>query len=138
MKQNFINNRWTAPASGESIDVIDPSDGQVFEQIARGNGADIDRAVRAARAAYEGAWGALNALERGRLLHKLSQKLLDHAEELAQLEARDCGKPLKQARADAVAVARYFEFYAGACDKLHGDTIPYQNGYTVLTLREPH
>ncbi|MDO9402868.1 MAG: aldehyde dehydrogenase family protein [Polaromonas sp.] len=138
MKQNFINNRWVAPASGESIDVIDPSDGQVFEQIARGNSADIDQAVQAARAAYEGAWGALSALERGRLLQKLSQKLLDHAEELAQLEARDCGKPLKQARADATAVARYFEFYAGACDKLHGYTIPYQNGYTVLTVREPH
>ena len=58
--------------------------------------------------------------------------------ELALLEARDCGKPLKQARADVAACARYFEFYGGACDKLHGETIPYPAGYTVLTWREPH
>jgi aldehyde dehydrogenase (NAD+) len=69
---------------------------------------------------------------------KLAYKLQDHAEELAQLESKDCGKPLKQARADAAAVVRYFEFYAGAADKLLGHTIPYQSGYTVLTLREPH
>jgi len=54
------------------------------------------------------------------------------------LEQRDCGKPVKQARADAAALARYFEFYAGACDKLHGDTLPYLNGYSVMTWREPH
>jgi aldehyde dehydrogenase (NAD+) len=62
----------------------------------------------------------------------------EHADELAALEQRDCGKPTKQAAADAVALARYFEFYAGACDKLHGETLPYQNGYSVLTWREPH
>ena len=138
MKQHFINNRWVSPASGESIPVIDPSDGQVFETIARGNTADIDQAVSAARAAYEGEWGRLNAVERGRLMQKLAQTMSDHAEELAQIEARDCGKPLKQARADAAACARYFEFYGGAADKLHGETIPYQPGYTVLTFREPH
>ena len=57
---------------------------------------------------------------------------------LAELEARDVGKPLSQAKADALAIARYFEFYAGATDKIHGETIPYQDGYTVYTLREPH
>jgi len=138
MRQHFINNRWVAPSSGLSIAVIDPSDGQVFDALARGNGTDIDLAVAAARKAYEDHWSRTSAAERGRLLTKLSQKLQRHQEELAQLEARDCGKPLKQARADAAAIVRYFEFYAGAADKLHGDTIPYQNGYTVLTLREPH
>lgn len=138
MKQHFIGNQWVAPSSGESIPVIDPSDGQPFESLARGNARDIDQAVRAARAAHDGAWGRLSAAERGRLLQKLAQKMLEHAEALAQLEARDCGKPLRQARADAAAAARYFEFYAGAADKLHGETIPYQSGYTVLTLREPH
>jgi aldehyde dehydrogenase (NAD+) len=137
MKQHFINNRWVAPASGESIPVINPSNGQVFDHIARGNAHDIDEAVRAARAAFEGPWGKLTATERGRLLHKLSQAMLEHAQELAQLESLDCGKPLKQARADVTAIARYFEFYAGSADKLMGETIPYQNGYTVLTLREP-
>jgi len=137
MKQHFINNRWVAPASGDSIPVINPSNGQTFDNLARGNAQDIDVAVRAARAAFEGPWGRLTATERGRLLQKLSQAMLDHAEELAQLESQDCGKPLKQARADVTAIARYFEFYAGAADKLMGETIPYQNGYTVLTLREP-
>jgi aldehyde dehydrogenase (NAD+) len=138
MKQHFIGNRWVAPSSGESIPVIDPSDGQTFDAIARGNASDVELAVGAARQAYEGVWGRLTATERGRLLMKLSYKLQEHQEELAQLEARDCGKPFKQARADAAAIVRYFEFYAGAADKLHGDTIPYQAGYTVLTLREPH
>ncbi|MCA1323883.1 aldehyde dehydrogenase family protein [Herbaspirillum sp. alder98] len=138
MKLHFIENRWVEPAGGDSIAVIDPSDGQVFEHIARGNAVDIERAVSAARRAYDGAWSRLSAAERGRLLLKLSARLQAHQEELAQLEARDCGKPLKQARADAAAIVRYFEFYGGAADKLHGDTIPYQAGYTVLTLREPH
>ena len=64
--------------------------------------------------------------------------MLDHVELLARLEAHDVGKPLKQARADAIALARYCEFYAGAADKLHGETIPFATGYTVYTLREPH
>ena len=138
MHQHFIANRCTAPAASAEIAVIDPSDGQPFDAIARGNSVDIDRAVAAARAARNGAWGRLSAAERGRLLQRLSLALSDHHEELAQIEARDCGKPLKQARADATAVARYFVFYAGAADKLHGETIPYQNGMTAFTLREPH
>ncbi|MBU6488719.1 MAG: aldehyde dehydrogenase family protein [Burkholderiales bacterium] len=136
--QHFVAGNWTSPASGESIDVIDPSDGQVFSHIARGNAADIDSAVRAARAAYEGAWGHASAAERGRILFRLSMLIAACGEELARLEARDTGKPLREARADAAALARYFEFYAGACDKLHGETLPYQAGYTVMTVREPH
>ena len=118
----FINNRWEEPATGETIPVIDPSTGEVFTQIARGTAPDVDRAIAAARAAFEGPWGKMPAFERGRLLQKFSQKVLDHHEELAQIEARDTGKPLKQARADLTACARYYEYYAGACDKLHGTT----------------
>ena len=138
MQLNFIANLSVASSSGQTIDVIDPSDGQVFDQIQRSEAADIDQAVHAARAAYQGAWGRLTAVERGRLLMALSRKVTDHAAELSALEQRDCGKPTRQAAADAVALARYFEFYAGACDKLHGETLPYQNGYSVLTWREPH
>lgn len=75
---------------------------------------------------------------RSRLLMRIAFALLDRQEELAQLESADTGKPIKQARADAAAVARYFEFYAGAVDKLHGQTIPYNPGFTVLTVREAH
>ncbi|MBC7471377.1 MAG: aldehyde dehydrogenase family protein, partial [Ramlibacter sp.] len=95
-------------------------------------------AVHAARQCYDAVWSKLSAAERGRLLMRLSAKVAEHAQELAAIEQRDCGKPTKQAMADALALVRYFEFYAGACDKLHGDTIPYLDGYSVLTWREPH
>jgi aldehyde dehydrogenase (NAD+) len=136
--QHFIGNRWTAPATGAMLPMIDPSTGQPFAAIARGSATDIDRAVTAAQGARDGAWGRLAPAEKGRLLGRLSRAILDHAEELALIEARDCGKPLTQARADAAACARYFEFYGGACDKFHGETIPYPTGFTVLTWREPH
>ena len=85
-----------------------------------------------------GDWGRLTAAERGRLLAAIGRKVLDNVELLARLEALDVGKPLKQGRADAIALARYLEFYGGAADKVHGETLPYLNGYTALTLREPH
>ena len=135
---HFIDNETVPADGGESLPVVDPSTGAVFAQIARGTAGDIDRAVAAARAAYRGPWGRLSATERGRLLRRWADAVEAHADELAQLESQDTGKPLKQARADAIALARYFEFYAGAADKLHGQTIPYQDGYTVLTIREPH
>jgi aldehyde dehydrogenase (NAD+) len=114
-----------------------PSDGSDLARIARGGAADIDAAVAAARAALEGAWGRTSALERGRILSAIGRKVLDNVELLAALEVHDVGKPLKQARADAVALARYFEFYGGCCDKVHGETLPFAAGYTALTLREP-
>ena len=135
---HFIANRWVEAATGATLPMIDPSDGEAFAAIAAGNAVDIDRAVQAAQAARDGAWGRLAPAEKGRLLAKLGREILDHADELAQIEARDCGKPLKQARADVAACARYFEFYGGAADKLTGETIPYPSGYTVLTWREPH
>jgi aldehyde dehydrogenase (NAD+) len=135
---HFIGNQWVRTLSGDTLPVFNPSNGERFAQIARGNRADIDAAVTCARQAFSGPWGHLSALERGRLLVLWAQAILAHQEELAQIESTDTGKPLTQARADAVALARYFEFYGGAADKLHGQTIPYQEGYTVLTLREPH
>lgn len=138
MQLHYIANASTPSSSGRTIPVIDPSDGQVFEEIQRGNAQDIDAAVHAARQCYDAVWSKVSASDRGRLLMKLSVKVAAHAEELAAIEQRDCGKPTKQAKADALALARYFEFYAGACDKLHGDTIPYQDGYSVFTWREPH
>src|SRR6185437_8008164 len=83
-------------------------------------------------------WGRMTALERGRILSRIGQKVLEHVEELARLEAIDVGKPLKQARTDAITLARYMEFYGGAADKVMGETIPFLDGYTVYTLRQPH
>ena len=139
MTTHFINNRRVNGSTNETIAVLDPSDGGVFAHIVRGNAEDIAKAVSAARAAADGgAWSRLAPMERGRLLHKLSDAILAHHDELWQLEMRDCGKPIKQAKADATAVARYFEYYAGACDKLHGETIPYTPGYAVMSFYEPH
>jgi aldehyde dehydrogenase (NAD+) len=90
--------------------MVDPSDGKPFAAIAAGNAQDIHHAVAAAAKARDGAWGRLAPAEKGRLLGKLAREILDHAEELALIEARDCGKPLRQARADVAACARYFEF----------------------------
>jgi aldehyde dehydrogenase (NAD+) len=136
--QHFIGNRWVAPVTGATLPMLDPSDGGPFAAIAFGTAEDVDAAVRAAERARDGIWGRLAPAEKGRILARLSRAILDHADELALIEARDCGKPLQQARADAAACARYFEFYGGAPDKLHGETIPYPAGYTVLTWREPH
>jgi aldehyde dehydrogenase (NAD+) len=138
MQLHFIANESVRSSSERTLPVIDPSEGQAYDTIPRGTPEDIDAAVGAARACFEGPWSRLSAAERGRLLMKLSMKVAEHAEELAAIEQRDCGKPTKQAKADAAALARYFEFYAGACDKLHGETLPYQDGYAVLTWREPH
>ena len=132
----LIDGRWRPTAA--TLPVEDPSTGEIFAEIGRGTAADVDEAVAAAEAARLGAWGRLTATERGRILTRIGQAVLDRAEELAVLESRDVGKPLKQARADALALARYLEFYGGAADKIMGETIPYLDGYTVWTLREPH
>jgi aldehyde dehydrogenase (NAD+) len=136
--QNLIAGKWQAASDGRAVDMVSPSDGRAFARIARGTKADVDAAVKAARHAFEeGVWGRMTAVERGRLMTKLGEAILANHEELSQLEARDCGKPMKQARADITAAARYFEFYGGAADKCHGDTIPFLDGYMVTILREP-
>jgi len=136
--ENLIGGKWQAAADGRTVAMVSPSDGRVFATIARGTAADVDAAVKAARHAFEeGAWSKLTAVERGRLMSKLGEAILANHEELSQLEARDCGKPMKQARADITSAARYFEYYGGAADKYHGDTIPFLEGYMVTILREP-
>jgi aldehyde dehydrogenase (NAD+) len=136
--QNLIGGKWQPASDGRTLDMVSPSDGRPFAAVARGTRADVDAAVAAARHAFEeGEWGRLTALERGRLMMKLGEAILAHHEELAQIEARDCGKPMKQARADITAAARYFEFYGAAADKVHGETIPFLDGYLVTILREP-
>ena len=134
----LIGGVWQPCASGRTLALGNPSTGAPLAQIARGDRADIDAAVTAAHTARTGTWGRMSALERGRILTRIGQRVLEKVEILAQLEALDVGKPLSQARADAIALARYMEFYGGAADKVHGETIPYLDGYTVYTLREAH
>ncbi|SHJ12389.1 aldehyde dehydrogenase (NAD+) [Shimia gijangensis] len=134
----LIDGEWRAPIGGARIDLVDPSDGGHLCQVARGTDGDIDTAVKAAQSALDGEWGRMTAVDRGRVLTRIGQLVLERTEELARIETRDVGKPLTQARNDVIALARYMEFYGGAADKVHGETIPFQDGYTVYTLREPH
>jgi aldehyde dehydrogenase (NAD+) len=133
----FIGGRWLAAQDGRTLPVASPADGETFDHIPRGGSHEVGLAVAAARAALLGPWGRLSATERGRILMKIGQAVLDHTEELAQLEARDTGKPMSTARNDAIVLARYFEFYGAAADKVHGETIPFLAGHQVSLLREP-
>ncbi|TXR48617.1 aldehyde dehydrogenase family protein [Phyllobacterium endophyticum] len=136
---NIVNGRHVAASSHETIAVVCPSDGVAFATIPACNEHDVDRAVRAAREAFDhGPWSRMPAFERGRLLTRLGRLIEQRGNELAALESRDTGKPVRQGRADVAAAIRYYEFYGGAADKIHGDTIPFLEGYTALTLREPH
>src|SRR6185503_5350625 len=123
----IIDGKKTGAADGAVLDVYDPSTGDVLARVAKGGKKDIDRAVAAARAAMESKeWGGMAPAERGRIMIRMAQAIRDRAEELAQLESRDNGKPLKQARTDVQVAARYFEFFAGVADKIMGNTIPLQ------------
>lgn len=136
---NSIDGGWRTPAAGRALPVIDPSTGNAWETIAYSTAEDVDAAVRAARRAFEtGAWSCATALDRGRMLMKMRDLIVKNFAELAALDARDTGRPRSSADAEITALARYFEFYAGAADKLHGETIPYLDGYFVAVLREPH
>ncbi|MEO0379816.1 MAG: aldehyde dehydrogenase family protein [Pseudomonadota bacterium] len=132
----LIADTWRSPQ--DTLPLINPSDGSKLAKIAAGQPEDIDAAVRAAHAARTGPWGRMSATERGRILCDIGRAVLERVDALAEIEAHDVGKPLSQARADAIALARYMEFYGGAADKVMGETIPYLDGYTVYTLREPH
>ena len=134
----FIGGRWAAARDERSLPVVSPADGEAYDQIARGTAHEIDLAVAAARHALDhGAWGRMTSTERGRILTKIGAMLLDHVDELTQIESRDTGKPLATARNDIIVLARYFEFYGAAADKVHGEVIPFLNGHHVSLLREP-
>lgn len=132
----LIGGRWLR--AEKTLTLEDPSTGAPLAEIARGGAEEIDAAVSAAQEALGSDWGRMTAAERGRILMRLARLVEERLETLAALEAADVGKPLTQARADARALARYLEFYGGAADKVMGETIPYLEGYTVYTLREPH
>ena len=122
--------------SQASFETLDPSTGSVVAQVARGGGADVDAAVRAARTAFRG-WRRTQPRYRADLLRELGARLREDANDLGQIGAVDCGLPLSQARVDAEVAGRYFEFYAGLADKLGGRTVPQGADYLNFTVREP-
>jgi len=139
MHELLIIDGEKVPASdGGTFQSFDPSSGDVLATVAKATKADVDRAVATAHAALEAkAWGGAAPAERGRIMQRMAQALRDRVEELADLESRDNGKPLKQARTDVQVAARYFEFFAGIADKIMGHTIPLGPGYLDYTVREP-
>src|SRR5271157_2519679 len=135
----LINNKWVDAASGKTFPTINPSTGEVIAQVAEADAADVDKAVAAARAAFErGAWRKMSAAGRGVLMNKLADLIEKHADELAQLEALDNGKPYHVARAaDLPLTIACYRYYAGWADKIQGKTIPVQGRYFSYTKHEP-
>ena len=137
-EQLIIDGQRVDSSDGGTFEVWDPSTGGPLATVAKATKADVDRAVKAAHAALESkAWGGAPPAERGRAMIRIAQTLRDRVEELATLESRDNGKPLRQSRTDVQVAARYFEFFAGIADKIMGNTIPLGPGYLDYTVREP-
>lgn len=133
----FINGAWQPGHTTERIEAIDPATEEVIATVPRGTAADVDDAVAAARAAFKGPWSRLKPKERARLLYDLARAIEREADVFAELETRDSGKPLQLSRKETLGAARYFEYYAGIADKLHGEQIPLGPDYIDFTIREP-
>jgi len=141
----LIGGQWVESTGGETFEVYNPADGSVLTRVAKGNARDVDNAVKAARKAFEtGAWRTMPARQRGRLLYKLADLIEKNADEFAQLESLDNGKPVAIARAaDVTLTIEHFRYYAGWADKIEGEVIPVavpyspNSRYLNYTLREP-
>jgi len=137
--QCLINGEWVPAVSGRTFETINPATGDVIAQVAEGDEADVDKAVRAARAAFEtGKWAKWPASRRGQALNKLADLIEANADELARLEALDNGKPFSVAKAaDLPLTVACYRYYAGWADKIHGKTIPVAGPYFCYTRHEP-
>ena len=133
----IIGGEQVDAADGQTFDVTNPATGEVMARAPLGGAEDVDRAVKAAQAAFEGPWSIWSASKRGRTLQKFSNLVKQNLEELAQLESRNVGKPISGARGEALAVSLVFEYYAGAANKHFGETIPVSRPGLDFTLREP-
>jgi aldehyde dehydrogenase (NAD+) len=136
--QLFIDGQFVDAESGKTFKTPNPATGETFADVAEGDKADVDKAVAAARKAFEGKWSKMSARDRGRLLYKLSQLIEAHSGELAALETTDNGKPIKESTyIDLPGVVENFEYFAGWSTKIEGETIPVPGQMFNYTLREP-
>jgi betaine-aldehyde dehydrogenase len=133
----IIGGEQVDAADGQTFDVTNPATGEVMARAPLGGAEDVDRAVKAAQAAFEGPWSTWSASKRGRTLQKFSNLIKQNLEELARLESQNVGKPISSARGEALAVSLVFEYYAGAANKVFGETIPVSRPGLDFTLREP-
>ena len=136
--QLFIDGKFVDAESGKTFTTPNPATGATLAEVAEADKADIDKAVDAARRAYEGKWSKMSARDRGRLLYKLSQLIEERAKELAELETADNGKPIRESLyVDLPQVVENFEYFAGYATKIEGETIPVPGQFFNYTLREP-
>jgi phenylacetaldehyde dehydrogenase len=138
-RKMFIDGKWVEAASGKTFPTYNPATGEVMAQVAEGDREDINRAVKAARKAFDvGPWPQMTASERGRLIWKLGDLIEQHLEQFAQLESLDNGKPLSVARvADVPLAVDLFRYMAGWATKIEGNTIPFSSKFLAYTRREP-
>lgn len=122
--QLFIDNQWIDPRSGQWFDTLEPFSGKPWAQIPQCDATDVDKAAAAAAKAFEGPWAELSASDRGALLHKLGDLIVANAESLARVESKDNGKLLSEVLGQVEYVAKYFYYYGGLADKLHGEVVP--------------
>src|SRR6267154_4592451 len=136
--QNYINGKWESASSGKTFPVYDPSTEEVIAHVAASDVADVDRAVKAARAAFDsGPWPQTTAQDRGRILFKLAEKIRTNSAMLADLECRNSGKPIVEAEYDIADAATCFEYYGGLATKITGHVNPVPDNALSLTLKEP-
>ena len=136
--QNYVNGQWVSSASGETFPVYDPSTEDVIAQVSSSNASDVDKAVKAARAAFDsGPWSTTSAQDRGRILFKLAEKIRQNCAQLAELECRNTGKPIVEAEYDIADVATCFEYYGGLANKVTGNVNPVPANALSFTMREP-
>jgi len=136
--QMYINGEWVESKSGKTFPVYDPASEEVIAQVPDANAEDVNRAVAAARAAFDsGPWATTTAQERGRVLFRLADKIRQNAAMLAELEARNCGKPIVEAEFDINDTATCFEYYAGLATKILGHVNPVPDNALSLSLKEP-
>jgi aldehyde dehydrogenase (NAD+) len=135
--QLFIDGEFRDAADGRTFDSYEPATGRVWAQVAEAGEADVDLAVQAARRAFEGPWGSMLAMDRARILYRIAGAIERHTDELAQVESRDNGKPMREVRAELTNIVRYFEYFAGMCQNVLGETMPQTGPFFTYTRREP-
>lgn len=135
--RHWIDGDWHDAASGRTMESFDPGKGTAFAEFARGDEADVAAAVWSSQRALNGVWRRTTPAERGRILTRTAELIRENAERFALVECLDSGKPIGEARVDVASAARSFEYYAGACDKMHGVSIPLGQDYVAYSINEP-
>src|SRR5688572_30037440 len=133
----LIDGEWVAAASGRTLEVMDPATATVMATVPDAQAEDVDRAVKAARSAFEEGWRDVTAQESGRILFRLAERVRARTKELAELQTLNSGKPLAESEFDIADVATCFEYYGGLATKLHGEVLNVPDNAISLAMREP-